>query len=377
MKKTDNKSVKLNNKSLILNCLKNGSFSRAEIAEKTGLSKAAVTLLVNEFISNNEITEQGIFPQGTVGRPKIALELVKNSHFAIGFSLHRKKLSATIVNLVGDPIKTVSADTKGYTSPAAAIDYLYESIFKTIREENLDETKILGIGVSSPGPLDYKDGIIFSPPNLNLFNNFNVKNYLKTKTNLPVFLDNNAVLLALREDNLRNKHYKNNLFLVSSEGIGSAVLINRKIFRGSSGHSGEIGHITVEPHGIPCPCGNKGCLERYISLAALKEKFNIENLDSALKDEKISENVTDYIVKYLSDALISAVNILDLDCIIIYGELNDKNSIIAGKLEAEINKRSIISNAHKISVLPSLQGDEGIELCAASAVINAYFEQRI
>lgn len=376
MKKTNLQAVKQNNRALILSCLKKGAASRADIVRKTGLSKGTVTLLINEFIESGEITEKGINSSGAVGRPQVTLEISAKSKYAVGFALHRKTLGIVIVDLNFSPVFTFTVPTAHFKTPESAMDFLYSAMEDGLKKHSVPKEKLLGIGVSCPGPLDYRSGIIISPPNLTLFHNFSVKEYLKTKTDLPIFLDNNSVLLALRESSICDGGFKNSMFVVASDGIGSAILKDGEVFRGSSGYSGEIGHISVVPDGIPCPCGNKGCLERYVSLPALKESFGFKNYSDAVKGNNQNELI-DYVAKNLSAVLISSVNLLDLDCIILFGELNDSENRLINRLENEINSRSIIRGAHKIEVLASKQNRDGNLLCSASAILKAYFEQRL
>ena len=98
MKKVDLQKVKANNRGLILSCIADGAVSRAEIVKKTGLSKAAVTLIINDFIEEGRVVEKGVDNSHCVGRPAISLELVPDYCYAVGFSLHRQSVSVCIVN---------------------------------------------------------------------------------------------------------------------------------------------------------------------------------------------------------------------------------------------------------------------------------------
>ncbi len=382
MKKASVKTVKSNNRALILGALMSGPVSRSEIVKKTGLSKAAVTLLINEFIEDGIVEEKGISSvSGSVGRPAVKIDIVPRFRYAAGFSLHRKKLAVCIVDLKNQPVDVCEYKTEDFSSPKEAIDRLYKKLLEMLSENNIKAEELIGIGISSPGPVDFKKGLILTPPDLKIFHNFPAKDYLASKTDLPVFLDNNSALLALREDMLRKNHFRNCLFVVMADGVGSAILADRKLQRGAGGFAGEIGHTTVMPDGEECPCGNKGCLERYISMSGLKNRFGFKDYcdvieDYSKGDEKAIE-IMNFISQKLSTAVINAVNMFDLDGVILYGELNDSRGILINMLGDAINKRSIISNAHKINVSTSLQGEESNVLCSVSAILKAFYDQRI
>ena len=383
MKKATIKTVKSNNRALILGALMSGALSRAELAKKTGLSKGAVTLLVNEFIEDGVLEDIGLmnFNAGVVGRPAIKVDIVPDYRYAAGFSLHRKNLAVCLVDLKNREIDSFSYKTEEFSSAKEAIDSLYEKLLEILKKHNIPMSKLLGIGISAPGPVDFKKGLILTPPELVLFHNFPAKDYLSAKTSLPVFLDNNSALLALREDMLRKAHFKNCLFVVTTSGIGSAILEDRKLHRGAGGYAGEIGHTVVVSDGEECPCGNKGCLERYIKGSDLKKRFGFQDYKKVIEDysngDEKAKEIVDFVSEKLSNALINAVNMLDLDSIVLYGELNDNRGILINRISEAINSRSIISAAHKINVSPSLQSEEGNILCSTAAILKAFYEQRI
>lgn len=381
VKKSNISHVKINNKAVILNSLRAGAVSRADIVKLTGLSKAAVTLMINDFIAEGQIVEKGAEHPVGVGRPPVVIELVPDYRYVAGFSLHRKTISVCIVNLKSELIDNFSAPTSDFSSPAAAIDFLFDQLILLIKVNDIPAERIAGIGVSCPGPLDYRSGLILTPSELELFNFFNIKSYLSAKTSLPVFLDNNSVLLAISEDQLRGNSFESYLFVVVADGIGSAIVSGQEIYRGSSGHSGELGHMTINMNGAVCPCGNRGCLERYVSMAALKEKFGFIHypavVDRACAGDDDALSIINYIADAFSAALVSAANLIDLDAIILHGEFNYRQELLFGRMQELVNSHALIANAHPIKIVSSLLQKDSIITCSTAAILKAYFEQRL
>jgi len=124
---------------------------------------------------------------------------------------------------------------------------------------------LIGITVSVHGIIS--DNKIVFTPYYDLFQ-IDLASELENEVNIPVYLENEANLSALAEDTLDTTHH--NLITCSIHtGVGAGIIIDEKLYRGHQGRSGEIGHTTLYPDGIQCPCGNEGCLEQYCSQTAL------------------------------------------------------------------------------------------------------------
>lgn len=383
MKKTDFQDVKKSNRKLVLSCLSDGCRSRAEIVRQSGLSKAAVSLITNEFIEEGSVVEKQIMPSGSVGRPSIELELVPDFCYFAGFTLFRKKVTVCLVNHCSELIDYTDYDTESFTNPDRLLDCLWDELINIMDKNGLEQSKLMGIGIVAPAPLDYRNGIILTPPNFPLFQNYNIKEYLATKTSLPVFLDKISVLLAITDAKLRETKYRNSLFIFTShDGIGSAIVTDNQLFRSFGGHSGEFGHTSVEPNGPLCECGNVGCLEKVLSPKYLEETFGCsfnyrELVDLCYDGDKKAIRILDYIASKLSFAIINAVNLIDPDAVIIHGVFNYRNEMLFGKINDRVNKHSLISRVHPIEILPSLISPKDKISSSTSSIIKAYFEQRL
>lgn len=385
MKKSDTKSIKNNNTALILRCLLSGAESRAQIAKTSGLSKATVTQITGELIESGLLSEVG-FAEETAkerraGRRQTALKLCADYRYAVGISLHRRRLSVCLSDLAFGVHGTRTFSYDDFSSPTDALDALWEGALALCAEENVSPALLIGIGVSSPGPLDYKNGIIRNPAGLSLFHGFSVKGYLEKKSALPVFLDNNAVLLALQERRLRKNAYPNFIFTIAADGIGSAFFSDGELFRGSGGYAGELGHTTVEPDGAPCPCGGRGCLERALSPAALREKFGFESYaalaDGAAEGDEAARRALSHVADLLARALVNYVNLIDPDAVVLYGDFAYRSALLIPLLEERFSAHSAIASVHPVAILPSLIAEENAHTVSAHAIIDAFLSQKL
>lgn len=380
MKKSDAKSIKRDNTALILRRLSYGQVSRAQLVDITGLSKATVTAIVSELIAQGAVEETGSEGSG-VGRPRTSLSLVAGYKYAVGMALHRKRLSVSLVDLSFRTVDSLSYATTDFSDAKEALDTLYEGIETLCERNGIPKEKLLGIGVSAPGPLDSKKGVIHNPPGLYRFHGVSIKKHLSQKTDLPIFLDNNATLLAMRENRIRWGTLKNWTFVVVKDGIGSATFSDGKLIRGKSGYAGELGHISVDEDGDECPCGNHGCLERVLSPKKIEEKFGFSSyadaVDAAFRFDENGMKAIRYVATHLSRALAGVVNLLNPEAIVFYGDYNENYPVLFAKLEDALLKKSAVARHSKLQLLPAFIESDGIVASSADAVLEAYFSQEI
>lgn len=369
-------TLKNSNRALIFDELRKQPLSRAQLSSITNLCKSAVTSIVNELISEGQLTETETL-SAPLGRHPILLDIVPDYRYAIGILLHRTRLTVIITDLKFNIIAKRSFLTADFTSAEKAIELLCQGAKELLAINEIPLSKIIGIGVSSPGPLDYKKGVIFSPPNFPLFADADVVSMIKKYFDMPVYLENNSVLLAVREFYLgKMKNHKSSIFVTVENGIGSCIMIDGHVFRGFSGLSGELGHISIQHDGEKCSCGNVGCLELYATLDAMKKRYGFENysevVDKAYNGDCEAVAILDKQATYLGSALADVVNLLDPDSIFIYGELNYKSKLLFDKISSIINERSYVSRAHIVDVLPARTDLDELSF-AVAALLNKYF----
>ena len=374
-------AVVAQNRALVLSCIRETPISRAHISKSTGLSKSSVTTITNDFIADGLVQEIGT-TDSQMGRKPILLDINAAHRFAIGIYLHRVSLSVVITDLKMQCIDSIQAQTASFADAEKILEWVYTATETLLPKNQLTLDTCIGIGCSCPGPLDYRTGLILTPPNFPQFYHFPLAAQLKEHFHKPVFVENNAVLLANTEYRLQKLHqYKQILFLVIQDGIGSAVLANGQIVRGASGFAGEIGHTSIDLYGEPCPCGNRGCLERYLTLRALKAKFNFADytqiVDDAYAGESYATEILEYIADHLACALINSIHLLDLDAIILYGELNYRPERLLERLREALQKRSVLFRSHPIALFPSKITPATADVASASRILDEYFQQKL
>lgn len=280
------------------------------------------------------------------------------SQFYIGVDLGGTKIYTAICNELGEIFNEEVIATEVDKGPEQIVDKIINSIKKVSKNIKAEEVKAIGIG--SPGPLNIKEGLIVSPPNLPI-RNFNIVDKIKSEFKLPTFLDNDANAATLGEYIFgAGKGTENMIYITASTGVGGGAILNGKIYRGSTSNALEIGHTTISRDGRVCGCGSRGCVESMSSGIYIEKMANDlmgEEKETTLKNyEKITakevfteaakgDQVSNYILSetlsYLGMAVANCANIFDPDKIIIGGGITKGGSIVLDKINEEVKNRSL------------------------------------
>jgi len=206
--------------------------------------------------------------------------------------------------------------------------------------------KIKKCGIAIPGLVDSKKGEwLFSP--YSKITNFSIAKILEKRLLMKVFIENDVNVCALAEMQLGAcKNIPNFFWMTISNGIGGAIVINNKLYKGAFSHAGEIGHIKVVDDGVLCGCGNKGCLEMYASGSAIERRYNnrtketisaMEIAKKATKGDVEAVNIYNSIGKYLGLALSYVSNLLNVEKIILGGGVMEEYKLFKSSLINEFD----------------------------------------
>lgn len=366
-KATNSELMKENNKKLILRLIMTEKYSRADIAKATGLTKAAVSIITEDLLSCGIIIETESDYTGVGRRPTI-LSINKDRFFAVGVNITRKNYEVGILNLSGEVIiseKKIFSDKP----KSLILDEICKTINSQISSCAIPRSDILGIGITSPGPVDYKNLKILTPPGFEAWHNTDI-GYIKEKfDDINVNLENvsNAHALYEKYYGKCTKSANYMTVFIDRDGIGAGIVVNDALYRGASGLSNEFGHTTIDMNGKKCMCGACGCLERYASSYEI-----LSGTEYSSWQEAVDTNDTDLIsreAQYLSAALISTVNLLDIDTVIISGDMAYKGKTLCELIEKNLICRTI--SKKKVPVFCS-SGNSSVSV-AASIIINDFF----
>jgi predicted NBD/HSP70 family sugar kinase len=383
---TNSTGMKLNNRRLILNIVKKKPVSRAELARITGLTRAAVTLIVDELIKCGILIETGT-AEADYGRKPVLLDLNSNSYYAVGVSIKRDGCNIGIMNIKGVLLEKRRVNLSSSFDVNENIKIIIEDVKKIIAESSLPWERFLGIGISTPGPVDINMGIILNPPNFNIWHNVKIVQEFKKNFHFNIFLENNSTSLALAEKNYgRGAEYKSFMLLVADTGIGAGIIINEEVYRGVGGFGSEVGHTSIDINGKACSCGNRGCLEVYASIPSVLESIqrygkNIttwnEVVDMAFDGDEVCRKAVESEALYLSAGIVNAMNILELEAVILTGDIQYRPEMFLDLIRKNAENAVITRHIHKLHIMnSSIAKDSGV-ISSAAIIFEKYFRGEV
>ncbi|QWC00578.1 ROK family protein [Mycoplasmatota bacterium] len=331
MKTHNSKFNKVQNKKLVIEKLVElRETSRVQLSKKTTLNKATVSSIINELIEKNIVIETDERYK-TSGRSAKVIALNKNAGRIISIELLTDVIYGVVANLYGEILFEIS--TKALSTDFN--DYL-KNILSTIDElkrNTYDSTYgVIGVGVAIYGILSKNKKIKYAT--FTSWKDIELQKIIEDYTGLKTHVENEANISALGEKTIAF-HYPNLVTLNIGIGVGAGIVIEDKLYTGHDGYAGEIGHTVLVPNGKQCVCGNKGCLERYISDTAIIEKYK------ELTNIKLSIN--EIIDKYLNN---------DKSAIIVYKEFINYLSAAINNISLFLNPQAIILKSKIINRIP-------------------------
>jgi predicted NBD/HSP70 family sugar kinase len=266
------------NRRIVLDVIRRlGRVSRKEIVDLVSLSPQTVANITHDLESIGLIVSRRLKAERSRGQPPIAFELNPNGGSSIGISLEPGGASAALVNLVGEILRRreVEFDARNQRAALATI----AEMVKDLAARSPATERLWGVGVAVPGPLAVTDISFIGPTTLEGWTDLSILDELRDTTGLHVYYSVDTVAGALGEFLFGVAKTLDNFFYMHfGIGLGGTLVFDRSAYKGANGNATEIGHIPVVPNGKLCYCGNRGCLERYLSLQSLSEEPGIRDL---------------------------------------------------------------------------------------------------
>lgn len=245
-----------------------GRTTRSRIAEQVGLTVQTVSTIIRELEELGFLLSEREEPRGR-GYPPTTLRLNPDGGYAIGIHVTPLGLEAGLMNLAGDVVADTSRPVAD-TSPDAAFAIIADMV-PELADKRPGNGRILGVGLALPGPFDVDSMSFVGPTTMRGWAHVPLPDRLAAVTGLPSFIEVDMAAAALGERLYGlGAGYSEFYYLYFGVGLGGAMIHDGAVLRGAWGNAGEIGHIPLVPDGEPCPCGNRGCLERYVSLDAFR-----------------------------------------------------------------------------------------------------------
>ena len=286
------------------------------------------------------------------------------SDFSIGVDLGGTNLRIAAVDTEGKLLEKVGLSTKA-SGPDHVIDEMCEAIHRLTSQYRVNG-KFLGAGIGIPGIIDLEAGVVRRSANLKGWEEYPVRREIEKRLGARIFLENDGKVAALGEKWLGAARGIDDMAMITlGTGIGGAIVLGGKIFHGMNGMAGEFGHINVEPEGVPCGCGSRGCAERYASatavvrmareaiaagnapaLAKIAEsgtEFNAQAIyNLAMQGDEPAQRIFRRFGQALGMMLADIVNVLNLGVYVIGGGVSSAWDAFGPAMFKELRERSTI-----------------------------------
>lgn len=191
------------------------------------------------------------------------------SHMYVGIDIGGTSIKIGIIQDTGKIVQKWEIPTNLNDNGMFIVPEIWESIHSNLATMQIDVNRIVSIGVGSAGFIDNSTGIVYEAVNIG-WKNFDLKSQIEKISGLPVFVGNDANIAALGEHwQGAGKGADNLIAITLGTGVGGGIIANGKIIGGTNGTAGEIGHLTVDPDGVQCNCGRRGCLETIASATGI------------------------------------------------------------------------------------------------------------
>ena len=328
------------------------------------------------------------------------LEIVPDRFYYIGLDVGRTSIRAVVNNVVCRQVACLQEPTGKPFPEKHFADRLCTLVLRIYNELGVEQDRILGVGIAMPGLIEHETGNVLFSPDFG-WNNIPLCNWLREALPFPVFIANSNRALALNESYGPGEDgHSHTIFSVNlGYGIGGALILGDEVYVGASGTSGEIGHITVDPRGPVCMCGNSGCLEAVASGAAIARQGrqaaanpastlaglsggDLSRIDATLvfqaanAGDRAARVIIDRAAEYIGIGLSMAINVLDPDRLVLCGGLMKNGPLFFDAIKASVQKHQMRQAARAVVISAGIGGEYSTANGACRVLANNLWWRR-
>ncbi len=367
-------NVKNLNKHAVLDLIRftSGGISRAELAQRMDLSRAAMTAIVNDLLETDVIRETEARSSHS-GRPPIILEINPSRGHVIGIDMGASHLTIALADFTAQIVDEIEISFDVAQGPEPSLAQAEMLLFELLEKNDMRLDQIHAIGLGVPGPIVSEAGLVIAPPIMPGWDGYPIRKSLEHKWGRPVSLNNDAELGVLGEWAYGAGRGENDLaFIKVGSGIGAGLLLNGQIYHGATGSAGEIGHLTIEENGPLCDCGNTGCLEALAGGKAIARQAKeavergqrtllanmgpVEELTArdvaaaARRGDLVSQQIIAQAGSWLGIAIAGMVNIFNPRMVIVGGGVSQMGDLLLQPIRDAVHRRSLPAAAQTVKI---------------------------
>jgi glucokinase-like ROK family protein len=252
---------------------KNGEITKGSLVSSTLYSRSKINGCIQSLLKKKFIKTSGPGDY-TGGRRSLKYCLNGGLGIVAGVDIGATSIDLILADLAGQICGRYSEAGSVRVGPQAVLERICVLLEKLTRESGRSTDRLLAIGIGVPGPVDFTRGVLVSPPIMPGWDSFPIIQTIQARfPTARAVVDNDVNVMALGEQFCgKSKEFENSIFVKIGTGIGAGIICSGRIYRGTNGCAGDIGHISVRKDGPFCPCGNRGCLEAMAAGPAIAER---------------------------------------------------------------------------------------------------------
>lgn len=398
-----NQNVKAFNKHALVDLIRfaGRGVARTDIAQELGLSRASVTMIINDLIDSGIILETESRSTRS-GRPPVVLDINPKSGLAAAIDMGATHLGVAIGDFSAHVLEEVEHPFRIANGPKQCLEEADRALREVLEKCGLSVSDLSAVGVSVPGPVITDTGMVMAPPIMPGWDRFPIRATLENLWSVPVALNNDANFGAIGEWVFgAGRGEKNLAFIKVGSGIGAGLIINRQIFGGTTGSAGEIGHLTIDENGPVCTCGNRGCLEAFaggqaIELQAQKlvesgkrtllSESNSKSIsvrevaEAARRGDLAAQEILHRSGTFIGIAVAGLINLVNPSVVIIGGGVAEVGELLTAPIRKVVRERSLRAAEHAVKITTAMLGRRstliGAMVQAANIAIHNTLERK-
>jgi glucokinase len=308
-----------------------------------------------------------------------------NSKYTLGIDIGGTTIKYGICSSAGKLTGQGAISTPATAPKQDILNKLNELVSDNLILAQKKNMTIAAIGIGTPGSVDIHRGYLMGgTPNFKHWRNVSISKFIMDRFDIPVFVDNDANLMAYGEFIYgAGKEKKDVICLTLGTGIGGGIIINGEIYRGSFFAGAELGHMTIHHAGQPCNCGGQGCLERYASATAVIEDYNRENplnpvqgtrqiFQLAEQGDGLASDVIERFISYLAAGLANITNIFNPEMIILGGGVSEAGKPFIDRVYQACQKRAMPVSFKNVEIVGATLGNRAGILGAGAFALKRF-----
>ncbi|MHA7985623.1 ROK family transcriptional regulator [Rathayibacter sp. CAU 1779] len=380
------------NQAVILDAVRRSAdgVSRVEVAVSTGLSAQTVTNIVRRLIDDGLIVEDGTRATG-VGKPRTILRLQPRGRLALGVHLDPSVITVVLLDLAGSVVAHRTIPTPLSATASKTLQRIVRAASTLLTTAGIEPSRIIGLGIAAPGPVDVEAGVVLDPPLLPGWRNVPVRDELAERLGLPVLLEKDVTAAAVAELWMDTDGQRNDmLFFYYGTGVGAGLVVHGEVVRGSSNNAGDIGNMVVGgqpgdpahrrwrlgdallPRFLVTDAIERGILDGDAgSMTTAEVRAAFTRLADARTGDERAASLLKAVAEDTAVSLVTLVNALDVDHVVFGGPFfAPLRDYLLATVPPLVNGSPIMVMPHEIAFTESAIGEDVAAIGAACLVLD-------